>query len=613
MTNDTENTNDSEKQLTHSEQSNQPLVCDNDDNPKIQYTNSAARQSNVSFTLPEKVTSTIYCSTKDSLTQLKSIKTNCVKSRTVLWWLVFIGFAINYMIRINVNITIVDMVMQKKVVNGNSTTKLVRGICLNADTAMSVSSYGNASNLLTEGGRETCSLERKLLQILNLNQHTDGFEWNEKQQGMLLGSFYWLHWVMQIPGGILARKYGTKLVFGLSNVIGCLMCSIMPIVSFLDYRLLIFVRVLQGFICGLAWPAMHNMTAQWIPPHERSKFVTAYLGSSVGIAVFYPIFGAVISLSSWEYVFHLCSILGVIWYVGWLYFVFDSPEKHPRIDPDEKEYILQSLQGSFQNRKKHSVPWKRILTSCPVWMIVISQFGGIWALFTLMVQAPTYFKVIHGWDIKMIGLLSGIPHLMRMFFAFFFSMFGDWLLRTDKMSATSVRKLATFVCSILKGVFVIGIAYSGCNSTSAVVFLTIATALHGAVSTGALASMVDIGPNFSGVILGISGMVGILPGFISPFVVGYLTFGNQTIEQWKYVFMISAGLLIVTGTLFVLFSDSKEQYWNKLADDDDDDGDDGYNKPTIQYSKVPLNEAPANEIRMESSQLKTLKREKWET
>lgn len=80
----------------------------------------------------------------------------------------------------------------------------------------------------------------------------DGFDWNEKHQGMLLGSFYWLHWVTQIPGGILARKYGTKLVFGLSNFIGCLMCSVMPIVSFIDYRLLIFVRVVQGFICVTA-------------------------------------------------------------------------------------------------------------------------------------------------------------------------------------------------------------------------------------------------------------------------------------------------------------------------------------------------------------------------
>lgn len=33
-----------------------------------------------------------------------------VKARTVLWYLTFFGFAINYMIRINVNIAIVDMI-----------------------------------------------------------------------------------------------------------------------------------------------------------------------------------------------------------------------------------------------------------------------------------------------------------------------------------------------------------------------------------------------------------------------------------------------------------------------------------------------------------------------
>lgn len=33
-----------------------------------------------------------------------------VKARTVLWYLTFFGFAINYMIRININIAVVDMI-----------------------------------------------------------------------------------------------------------------------------------------------------------------------------------------------------------------------------------------------------------------------------------------------------------------------------------------------------------------------------------------------------------------------------------------------------------------------------------------------------------------------
>lgn len=88
---------------------------------------------------------------------------------------------------------------------------------------------------------------------------------------------------------------------------------------------------------------MHSMTARWIPPNERSKFVTAYLGSSVGTAVFYPIFGYILTYLSWEWVFHLSAVLGTIWYICWMYFVYDTPAHHPRIDPQERAYIETAI------------------------------------------------------------------------------------------------------------------------------------------------------------------------------------------------------------------------------------------------------------------------------
>lgn len=57
-----------------------------------------------------------------------------------------------------------------------------------------------------------------------------------------------MHWATQFPGGVLAKKYGTKLVFGLGNVIACWMCFIAPMLARWDYRALIIFRVLQGFV-----------------------------------------------------------------------------------------------------------------------------------------------------------------------------------------------------------------------------------------------------------------------------------------------------------------------------------------------------------------------------
>lgn len=94
---------------------------------------------------------------------------------------------------------------------------------------------------------------------LQVKYERDGFKWDEHQQGLVLGAFFWLHFLLQLPGGILAAKYGTKLIFGYANLIGCLLCCLMPIASYIDYNLMICLRVFQGIVCSAAWPSMHHM------------------------------------------------------------------------------------------------------------------------------------------------------------------------------------------------------------------------------------------------------------------------------------------------------------------------------------------------------------------
>lgn len=67
---------------------------------------------------------------------------------------------------------------------------------------------------------------------------------------MVMGSFYWLNWVTQIPGGILAAKYGTKFVFGWGNYIAILLCLVTPIATYFDYRLLVAIRIITGATTG---------------------------------------------------------------------------------------------------------------------------------------------------------------------------------------------------------------------------------------------------------------------------------------------------------------------------------------------------------------------------
>lgn len=129
----------------------------------------------------------------------------------------------------------------------------------------------------------------------------------------------------------------------------------------------------------------------------------------------------------------------------------------------------------------------------------------------------------------------------------------------------------------------IGMAYSGCDVMLAVVLFTISLMLHGSVSSGALASVVDISPNFAGVSLGINSTFSTFSGFISPLIVGYLTEGRQhNVEPWKYVFLICAAMQISCGIIYVIFSDSNLQPWNKPVESVDKKNSDKELKPVLE-------------------------------
>lgn len=56
-----------------------------------------------------------------SITTIKSAdKTKSINCRTILWYLAFFGFIVNYLFRININIAIVGMVAKRKMVNNTA-------------------------------------------------------------------------------------------------------------------------------------------------------------------------------------------------------------------------------------------------------------------------------------------------------------------------------------------------------------------------------------------------------------------------------------------------------------------------------------------------------------
>lgn len=140
-----------------------------------------------------------------------------------------------------------------------------------------------------------------------------------------------------------------------------------------------------------------------------------------------------------------------------------------------------------------------------------------------MIQSPTYFKFIHGFDFRMSGILSGAPHLLRMGFSYIFSAYIDYLIQSKTLTTSNARKFSVFVTCIVGGAFSIGLAYSGCNSVMAIVFASLSVIMLGAQASGILSTIVDLSPNYSSILMGICLTICVLPGTFSSYIVGVLT------------------------------------------------------------------------------------------
>ena len=118
----------------------------------------------------QKVKKTVWQQTKISVKKISSFldKIDCMKSRSILWYLVFVGFSVNYMIRININIAIVDMIDTnfKKSTNNTVITSeclTVQNYTYPVNVTNNVWKHDEKQNKSATEKKEYISLEKRFL------------------------------------------------------------------------------------------------------------------------------------------------------------------------------------------------------------------------------------------------------------------------------------------------------------------------------------------------------------------------------------------------------------------------------------------------------------------
>ncbi|XP_073992750.1 major Facilitator Superfamily Transporter 17 [Rhodnius prolixus] len=468
---------------------------------------------------------------------LKNLR-NLLPARVILYLLSFTGFLVSFMMRTDINIAMVAMVE-------------IPPPSIEPNTTISEPLYCYDTNLNTTHDNDSVT-----------QKEIGEFKWDPAIQSTIISSFYWCYVLSQVAGGILVQKFGTKSVFGYSQLATALSSLLIPQAAEVHYSLLIILRSIQGVASGFTWPAMYAMIGHWIPPSERSRFMSSFQGFTIGIGVTYPLCGFIIAHYGWRVVFYVTGSLGCIWCIFWWFLAFDTPQEHPRISKQELAYIQKCTRATMANSKMTKVPWMSILTSPPAWAIGITTFGRIWVHYTFIIPGPLYMKTVLGFSIQKNGVLNGAPFLLSYLSSVIFCYVADWLVTKNILSLTTVRKIFTALSQVVPGLLVLLIGYLGCNITLVLVAWFIAVTLITASYAGAMANIVDIGPNFAGPILAFAQTIHMSASFVSPLVAGALLKDNTTLGQWRKVFGVTSVVAVVTYFVYQAFGTSEVQKWN---------------------------------------------------
>ena len=233
--------------------------------------------------------------------------------------------------------------------------------------------------------------------------------------GYIFSAFGWAYLLMQIPGGWLLDKFGSKKVYSYSLFFWSLFTFLQGFIDVFPLAWagvsMFFMRFMLGFSEAPSFPANARIVAAWFPAKERSIAVGYFnVGSSIGAMIAPPLVVWAIVMHSWQMAFIISGVLSFAWAIAWLIF-YKHPRDQKKLSDEERDYIIggQESQHQTNNAKKMS-PWQ-ILRNRQFWGIALPRFLAEPAWGTFNAWIPLFMFKVYGFNLKEIAMFAWMPML----------------------------------------------------------------------------------------------------------------------------------------------------------------------------------------------------------
>ncbi|TCP30975.1 sugar phosphate permease [Scopulibacillus darangshiensis] len=371
-----------------------------------------------------------------------------------------------------------------------------------------------------------CDYLDRMVMSLGVTGIAKDFHLAPSEVGIVLSSFFVGYAFMQIPGGWLADKFGSKKLI----VISIVMWSLFTVLTGLAWSLvsLLIIRFLFGIGQGSYPASAAKSIAENIPHKERGKAQgIAMSANPIGLAIAPLVSASIMATFGWRPLFIVMGVIGIILTTLFIYF-------HPSSKVRNK--------GNKVTNDEVGPSVKDVLCNIDIWKLAILDFGLSCASWGFSSWLPSYLMNVRHVDLVQTGIYASLPFVA----AALTQMVSGWWL--DKFLAGH-EKIAMVAAGVLSVIFF----YLMFNTDSlqlSILYQILASIPLYFNLTLIWVFVVKIFPTKTvGTASGIMNFGGNLAGVFSPMIMGFLISASGGSYISAFWFLIIAMIISIIATL----------------------------------------------------------------
>lgn len=369
--------------------------------------------------------------------------------------------------------------------------------------------------------------------------------------GWVLGAFVLGYGIFEIPSGALGDRIGQRRV--LTRIVVWWSAFTGLTAAAAGFVQLLVTQFLFGAGEAGAYPNASGVIGRWFPPAERGRaqgavWASSRVGGALSPLLVVPLLGAV----GWRATFCVFACAGLLWAALWRWWYHDRSAEQPGITPAE----LREIGEAGQHKSHGDAPWKALVRSRQVWLIVAMYWCYVWASWFYFTWFPTYLVRGAGFTESQMGLFSALPFALGCTGNIVGGVLSDRLARRYglKIGRCVLASSSLATSSLL----LLALAFTS-HKTGIVVLSAAGFGVLDLMLPAAWSLCLDIGRAHAGVITATMNTSGLAGGFVCTVLFGYLV---RATGAYRAPLCLIAVMVMVSAVLFLLIDPAKP-VWEK--------------------------------------------------